>query len=56
MARDLFFDIPLAEIELDTLSRILRLHTDTANKSTRAVLRRVLEKLDHAVPRVGEAE
>jgi hypothetical protein len=45
--------IPLTEVELDTLARILRLHTGTANKTTRAVLRRVLEKIDHAtlVPR-----
>lgn len=49
MARDPMADIPLTEIELDTLARILRLHTGTANKTTRAVLLRVLEKLDHAI-------
>jgi hypothetical protein len=49
MAREPIAEIPLTEVELDTLARILRLHTGTANKSTRTVLLRVLEKLDHAI-------
>lgn len=51
MASELMATIPLTETEIDTLSRIVRERIDTTgNKNTRATLRRVLEKLDHAVP------